>query len=475
MGLSVALAAAACERSGQGSVIDGFESLPHAGAGPLAGGLPGPTAFALVMPSPRALWKAIAESPPAKALAGQGLDQDLEALPWAERLAALSARLSEGSGEAEALGALLDGPAELAWTSGPNGASGWLWLERLAPDRAALISLARLLYAVHPSGRDIELEHRWGVSIHRVRLSPTLVISYFVLADRFVASSDFTLATEALAVLLGKGTTPSPDARLVDLESSARGEPLAALWLPSAQASGSPSGGEAPFGIRSLSVVGRKVIADLDPAEWGVGQPLSLAPPGGYLRLDAPGFVGARAWQELRRRIVGSVNSGKALGSSDRTVSGDAVRLVASLDALAAQLGVGASLWVGREVAGGIAGVLALRASGDAAAALESAARLAFASEGERLGWGDGALECSGGELPALCVGARAGWVAIAAASHDARSLLESAEPRGESGVPSTLDLVGLPGDAPFFVSLKPQNGEAVGTIAFGPPPAEGP
>ena len=445
--LAVAFAAlAACGRGRRPFALGApLESLPRAGEGPLLGQLPGPVRFALAIARPLESWRAISASPLAKELEEKGLLRDLPALPWVERWEAARARLAELARlPVPGLDALLEGEALVAWVDDDaGGPGGVIWIERLGPKERLALALARALNAVHPSGRDVEIEQRLGLSLREVRIGPGQRVDYFVLADRLVIGSSRRAIERSVDLAIsGIGVSAASQPTLRDLEARALAEGFAAVVVPLAsQPIAAAIGPRAPLaallpGVRSLSLEGHTLAADLDPSLWALGSSATGQLPGaaGAFWFGAPGLDLGRAWTAVR----------PPPGSAP-----EAELVLTDLDALARLLGRGAWLGLVRAPGGELSPEFGLRTkateeSSPQASGLEPALRrlLTDATVSNRAGLereltGGGRLFCPAGLPGPICVELCPRWLAVAIdprALDAAAGLPDCAAPLVEAG-----------------------------------------
>ncbi|MHB8419844.1 MAG: hypothetical protein ACYDCL_17350 [Myxococcales bacterium] len=382
--------------------------LPRAGDGPLAALLPGPYRFAAAFRDARASWLALRDSALAEALERSGLADGLPALPLVERWEALRARLGQlAHVPLPPLADLLDGPALLAELEktgpatpeeeGDAGQPEWIWIERLGPAALPALAFARALNAVRPSGSEVEIEQRGGVSLRRVRLGPTLELTYFVIADRLVVATDRALADRSLDLALGRDR--HGPAVPLDLEAEARANGFAARWHPE-------PGSRPPLpGVRWWHAAGRELTAELDGTVWGRPAVRAGTLPGELVRLSAAGLSLPRAWAAVRPAPDPAPEAAPELAVLD------------DLDALARTLGRGAFLSITRAPGGDPSFRLVLATAEDPTDALQKLLDDALEKppegEPEELP-GGGTLLCPWGASGPTCVAVCPGQISLA-------------------------------------------------------------
>jgi hypothetical protein len=324
--------------------------------------IPASARVVLALRDPLESWERLRGSALAGALRAEGWLDDLPALPWIERWEALRARLGELARKPlPDVAALLHGAAAVAWLPEDAGTKGgWLWVERLGPDAEPALEFARVLNAVHPSGGDVEIEERKGISLRQLRAGAGFELRYYVLADRLVVSTDRVLLERSLDLALGgKGSAGGLEA-FAGLEGEADRDGFAAAIAGDRPKAAGAALAPQPIplvGLRTVRIAGNHQIAvDLDPAIWGTSgsAPVSLGDE--LARLDAAGLDLPRAWAAVRPH--------PAAGSPELPVLDD-------MDRLAATLGRGAWLAAVRDPAGALVPVLGLAVAGSAAEPLQ--------------------------------------------------------------------------------------------------------
>ncbi len=438
--------------------------LPHAASPSLLDQVPASARAVLLLRDPLASWDQLRGSALAGALKSQGLFEDLPALPWIERWEAVRARLGELARKPlPDLGALLHGAAALAWLPGDGGTEGgWLWVERLGPDADSALDFARVLNAVHPSGADVEIEERKGISLRQVRAGAGFELRYYVLADRLVVSTDRVLLERSLDLALGgRGTGAlGPAGALAGfarLEAEAEAEGFAAALVgapPKAPGGGPAAQAREPLllaGIHGVRVAGHRLTADLDPAIWGSATSSPAALGSELARVDAAGLDLPRAWAAVRPH--------PAAGSAE-------LPILADVDRLAAVLGRGAWLAAARDPSGELVPELGLAAAGPTAEPLQKllADALEKSEEGsvEELP-GGGSLLCPWGEDGPICVALCPSRLVLST-----RERLLSAEAATCAPAPAS-----APGPV-LALSVRPAAGSAALSAALSPTAAGG-
>ncbi len=292
--------------------------LPHAGPGSLLSEVPAPVEWVAALRSPEEARRWIESSRLSMRLRALGIARSSPTLPWVERWRAVRQRLSRlARAPLPGLPALLSGSAVFVRT-----ADGFLWISRLGARDSALISFARVLNAVHPSGREVEIEEHHGISIRKVRAGPGLDLRYYVLADRLAIATDRGLLERSLDLALGgEGAAAEGQPVFQGLEEEAERVGFAIALSRDAFS----AGGGTPFflpGIRWARLAGGpvkgaaaagSVTADLDAEVWRMPGPLpssrggddagaaTPAPEGPLLALlDAPGLDLPAAWAAIR-------------------------------------------------------------------------------------------------------------------------------------------------------------------------------
>jgi hypothetical protein len=371
--------------------------LPHASSASLVDQIPASARFVVALRDPLETWEQLRGSALAGALEAEGLLEDLPALPWIERWEAMRARLGELARKPlPDLGALLHGAAAVAWLPEDGGTEGgWLWVERLGPNAESALEFARVLNAVHPSGADVEIEERKGISLRQVRAGAGFDLRYYVLADRLVVSTDRVLLERSLDLALGG--EGSARATFPDVEAAAAAEGFAAGAVggrPKAAGGGPTAQAREPLllaGVRRLSLAGHRIAAELDPAIWGPATNAPVALGDELARLDLAGLDLPHAWAAVRPH--------PAAASPELSV-------LADLDRLAGVLGRGAWLAAVRDPAGALVPVLGLAAAGPAEEPLERllADALESVPEDSVEELPGGSLSCPWGDDGPLCV-----------------------------------------------------------------------
>jgi hypothetical protein len=356
------LVLACCAKASRQFPMDlDLSKLPRQADAPLCSLIPGPSLALVAFHDPlRDLEKGLA-SPAGEALRKSGLLDDFVAVSWIERLQALRNRLSEDSLQPlPDLESLLEGPAALGIIgTDPGQAVGLVLVRRLTAGEERSLQFARALNAVHASGQDVEVERFLGIPLRRIRIGAAHWLSYYVLADRLVVSNDQNLLKRSARLALTREGVAASDQPLLryaevsglngDLAAALDGQaPARALGVQ--RRSGTLHG--PPLGVRSLSLVGSNLNADLDPRVWGPQKiELTLSPDLG-LMLTAPGLNLREAWQEVRPKLLPDAREAP---------------LVEDLDRLAATLGRGFTGWLGSDRSGRPSLVVVLRMDGSQA------------------------------------------------------------------------------------------------------------
>ena len=376
--------------------------LPHAASPSLLDQIPPSARVVVVLRDPLQTWEELSGSALAASLRAQGLLEDLPALPFIERWEAARARLGELARKPlPDLAALLHGEAALAWVPPDAGSEGgWLWVQRLSPGAESALDFARVLNAVHPSGADVEIEERNGLSLRQVRAGAGFELRYYVLADRLVISTDRVLLERSLDLALGGKDAPVSAGGLAGfagLEGEAATEGFAAAVAGDRPKA--PGGPEAQVreplwlaGVRTFRVAGHRLAADLDPAIWGSASRAPVEIGEELARIDLAGLDLPHAWAAVRPQ--------PAAGSPELPILEDVDRLVAVL-------GRGAWLAAVRDPDGELVPVIGLAIVGAAEEPMQQLLTDALETEPddsvEELA-GGGSLDCPWGDDGPLCV-----------------------------------------------------------------------